>query len=114
MHNFGTRQDKGFGGFITSGMDVIAAQKLIEQWMNGKIIGKVDYSAISYDAKVVANGNLWIKEAGSIYKILKSGINYDGDYVKSALTKYYLQREQGVIVGEKHVMKEKGVALSLS
>lgn len=110
LHNFGTRQDKGFGGFITSGMDAIKAQKLIKQWMNGKTIGKVDYSAISYDANVIANGNLWIKEAGSIYKILKSGINFDGDYIKSALTEYYLQREQGVIFGEKHVMKEKGVA----
>ena len=110
MHNFGLRQNKGLGGFITSGMTAECAENLLRSWIRDNAVGVIDYSQKNLSTKKIDGGNLWTKEIGIIYKLLKSGVNFQGNYVKSALTEYFLQSEHGGIIGEKHAMKAKGIA----
>ncbi|MBR1854222.1 MAG: hypothetical protein IJ794_13950 [Lachnospiraceae bacterium] len=122
MHNFGTRQDKGLGGFITTeyfdgnlnerkSMTVEAAEELLAKWLEGHNCIVMDYS--SYDSEKRTFGQKYaIGEIGMIYRLLKSGINSGinrdhKDYVKSALTEYFLGER---ITGEKREMKRSGVA----
>jgi hypothetical protein len=63
MHNMGLRQDKGFGGFITSGMTADCAEELLSSWMRDKAVGMIDYSQKNLPPEEIDNGNLWIKRS---------------------------------------------------
>ena len=112
LHNFGTRQDKGLGGFIPEGMTSNKAQTLLKSWMGNNVVGVLDYSNHHFNEDVLNDKGIWIGEIGTVYRLLKSGLNVTvnngkGPYVKSALTEYFLGKN---INGEKKAMKTAGVA----
>lgn len=113
MHNFGMRQDKGLGGFIPEGMTPDKAEGLLKAWMGIDIVGVIDYSACALGQEETADRGFLIGEIGTVYRILKSGLNIvskkkTGLYVKSALTEYFLKKRG--ISGEKKAMKASGIA----
>lgn len=113
IHNFGMRQDKGLGGFIPEGMTPGKAEDLLRAWIGKDAVMVIDYSGCDLSQVGSADGGLLIGEIGTIYRILKSGLNIanrdqKGPYIKSALTEYFLQ--EGGISGEKRAMKARGVA----
>ncbi|MCR5324953.1 MAG: hypothetical protein K6E85_16980 [Lachnospiraceae bacterium] len=97
------------------------AEDRLKKWYGDIHYIKIDYSDVRSNVnekierkkngkKIKVDGiNYWLDEIGTIYKLIKSGINMGGDYVKSALTDFFLNREVQ-IVGEKRAMKEYGVA----
>lgn len=110
LHNFGTRQDKGFGSFRIQN-DQVPAAELFKKYALTE-----GYTAYCIDdGQCQSIGHL--DNADIFYKLLKSGINFSGKlteikpeperYVKSLLTSYMLDRKIG---GEKRWMKQKGIA----
>ncbi len=117
LYNFGTRQDKGFGGFVLKGSQQ-QAEMLLADWYKrdpekkGKSIYKLEckYAANSKNKLDV------LYNIDVIYRVLKNGLNESFRrrnnpqapycYVKAYLTKYFLDKEIG---GEKRFMKEKNI-----
>lgn len=113
LHNFGTRQDKGFGGYVLKD-SVKNAERLLVDWYKheNKSIYMLDCaSSIKSQNKIEVFRNIDV-----IYKVLKSGINESFKrnknssakycYVKSYLTKYFLNKGIG---GEKRYIKEQEI-----
>nr|MCR5347055.1 hypothetical protein [Fretibacterium sp.] len=121
--NFGTRQNKGFGGFVTAAVareqpDVVA--RLISSWYRdaaGTTVYRLAYPARVFQGPAANSqelkGRAILRDVSAIYQVLKSGINYDFHqdnpqrYIKSFLTRYFWDRH---ISGEKRYMKVKGIA----
>lgn len=99
LNNFGTRQGKGFGGFIVSG-SAAEAEMLLSKYYGEKTIYKMNYP------KEVTAENILL-DVNEIYKVLKSGVNFNNVYIKSYLTKYFLKKG---IEGEKRWMKTTEIA----
>ncbi|MBP3199224.1 MAG: hypothetical protein J6N21_19810 [Butyrivibrio sp.] len=102
IHNFGTRQDKGFGSFTVENTDNpcdVESVLLNYSHLEHYIAYKIDASKCT-DSKVLDNAYV-------LYQWMKSGINFGSTYKKSLLTQYMLGKNIG---GEKRWMKEKGIA----
>ena len=111
--NFGTRQDKGFGGFVLCGSDGQLLNKraeneeLLTLWYGGNRIYCIRYrQQTSPDDK--------LNDICTIYKILKSGINdpvagnkINRPYIKSYLWEYF---DAKGIDWEKKALKYRGIA----
>ena len=109
--NFGTRQDKGFGCFVVQNENnPNRVDELLKTWYDNRPIIKLDYTNCNnqnIDYTNCNNQNIdYLAEINWIYKLLKSGVNMKGDYVKSALTEYFLKDG---IAGEKRALKRSGV-----
>lgn len=103
VHNFGTRQNKGLGGFSVSGLRSGEANSLMQKYAS---MFQVPVYKISYRAEDKRN---IMKDVKLIYSLLKSGINdvVGGDYFKSYLTRYFLKKH---IYGEKRFLKQNKIA----
>lgn len=99
LNNFGTRQGKGFGSFIISG-SAAEAEALLSAYYDKKTIYRM-----VYPGEITAENILY--DVNEVYKILKSGINFNNVYIKSYLTEYFLKKG---IEGEKRWMKTTGIA----
>lgn len=123
--NFGTRQNKGFGGFVayTEGIteenitkEIEDAEKLLPWWYQKEkdpnthiTIYRIDYSK-SFKGRDEYYSEIFM-DIKIIYKVLKSGINYGKTYIKSYLTKYFLEKK---IAGEKRYMKAEGISPNIA
>lgn len=86
--NFGLRQDKGFGCFSISGVNGEDVKDKLEK--NGY---KFFYGSIAdeYSNDEVENkADDMLNIAGSIYSVMKGGINYKGTYIKGYIQRQYL------------------------
>ena len=105
IHNFGTRQDKGFGSFIIDQKDGIDVDFNVREILlsyssaEGYTAYNIDVSGCN-DRKILDNAYV-------MYQWMKSGINFGNTYEKSLLTKYMLKKHIG---GEKRWMKEDGIS----
>lgn len=111
--NFGTRKDKGFGSFVMCGSDGKFLNKreeneeLLTLWYGGNRVCCIRYSQqTSPDEK--------LNDIGTLYKILKSGINdpvignkKNRPYIKSYLWEYF---DAKGIDWEKKALKYRGIA----
>lgn len=113
--NFGTRQDKGFGGFridkkdekLINGKDIDVLKEYSTKNNSNFSIYEVNTNGCS-DSKALDNAYV-------LYQWMKSGINYGGLYKKSLLTEYMLteyklNNKKKHIGGEKRWMKQEGIA----
>lgn len=73
MHNFGTRQSKGFGGFYPENPNISFERALLQAFPNVY--------------KLTTRSNPF-KTVDYTHKLLKSGINFNGEYKKSLLFRY--------------------------
>lgn len=101
FHNFGTRQNKGFGSFSVSGENrVECILDVVQKYMPNTYY--LDYQLLGKGKKVSAEDRL--NDIGIIYGLMKGGININkAKYYKSALFRYYLEKG---IVHEKKVIKQ--------
>lgn len=106
LHNFGTRQNRGIGGFTLKQTTAKDAERILVKWYHGLRIHvyKMAFVQGTSPEGILKCGNMY-------YQILKSGINSHGVYIKSYLTKYFLERKAGDnqpqrIGGEKRWMKQ--------
>lgn len=102
FHNFGTRQNKGFGSFSVSGENRVEyIMDVVQRYMPNAYY--LDYKELEKGQIVPAENRL--NDIGIIYGLMKGGINPKNktQYYKSALFRYYL--ESGV-VHEKKVIKQ--------
>ena len=102
--NFGTRQNKGFGGFVTEKRQEAEGQ--LAWWFGTNRVYKLQYPGGTSVDKIM-------NDIRVIYQVLKSGINYcwkternQNYYIKSFLTQYFLQSDVG---GEKQYLKDKKI-----
>ena len=106
LNNFGTRQDKGFGGFVIderNGEKVnCSVSELIRSYKSS-----VGYTAYKIDESGCSDSDNPLDNAYTLYQWMKSGINFKNTYKKSLLTTYMLEKGIG---GEKRWMKENGIA----
>lgn len=112
--NFGTRQDKGFGGFVLCGDDGRLLRKRAE---NEELLlnwyGKNRICCIRYKQTIHLDEKLG--DIDTLYKVLKGGINdppawggKKGAYIKSYLWEYFNSKKG--IDWEKKVLKYNGIA----
>lgn len=83
LHNFGTRQSKGFGSFCREGYDSKA-----EQILKGKNYAKFTWKA---DNKTFGTKDLYVvlfSDIDFFYKSLRSGVNQNGVYFRSLMYFY--------------------------
>lgn len=115
LHNFGTRQNRGIGGFTLKQTTPKDAERLLVKWFGKQ---KITIYKMEFQN---ANAVNILKCGNMFYQILKSGINDGRTYIKSYLTKYFLDRLKQdaeepdkkvpqLIGGEKRWMKEKGIS----
>ena len=82
LHNFGTRQDKGFGSYTLSGLDHVIIKTDLE------LLKKV----FSFNSRIPRNDlNEIFSFINDEYALLKSGRNYP-KYEKSKLFDYFIQK----------------------
>lgn len=103
LNNFGTRQNKGFGSFSVA--DVACKDNILT------VVRKyepnafcLDYSILGIGQNISADSRL--KDISFLYGLMKGGINNtrndSGQYYKSAIFRYYLEKN---ITHEKKVIK---------
>lgn len=106
VHNFGTRQTKGFGGFV------VAAKEHNPSWRPGcpaNVLNTLNIPIFKAQAK--GNVNARMNIAQSIYAVMKGGINMTrrngaGAYVKGYVQRQFLDiNEQSDTGSEKAFMK---------
>lgn len=111
LHNFGTRQNRGIGGFTLNSTTAEKAERLLTDWYANR---RITIYKMVFETGTTVSGML--KCGNMYYQILKSGINSNGIYIKSYLTEYFLNRSVGdslkpqLIGGEKRWMKEQGIS----
>lgn len=103
LHNFGTRQNRGFGSFslVTEENDIETIKKKYEK----NIDENLNIYHISYDENTTIEDIF--DDIDIFANVLKSGRNIDGIYIKSFLTKYCLEKG---IFGEKRFLKQEKLA----
>lgn len=99
--NFGTRQDKSFGGFVTEKWQT--AEKKLAWWFGSDRVYRMDYPKGT-------NIDTIMNDVRIIYQVLKSGYNFKQNYIKSFLTQCFLDHKIG---GEKRYIKHTGVGPSV-
>ena len=109
LHNFGTRQSKGFGSFVLKS-SVAKAEQLLTDWYGDKPIYKIDYGRMN----VCKEEDKVFRDIEVIYQVLKGGINF-GIYIKGFINRYYLNEnnQYGLnkrIGGEKRYLKKNKIA----
>lgn len=106
IHNFGTRQDKGFGSFVVDKIDGndVSTNPSVELKKYGETEG---YTAYEIDLSECSDKKHILDNAYILYQWMKSGINFGKTYQKALLTTYMLKKN---IYGEKRWMKERNIA----
>ncbi len=113
LHNFGNRQNRGIGGFTLQETTPKRAEELLTKWFKAQNITvyKMVFGPKTDAIRILKCGNMF-------YQILKGGINDGRTYIKSCLTKYFLERcplggsDPQLIGGEKRWMKQPEIAIS--
>lgn len=100
MNNFGTRQNKGFGGFIVEEDTKKTAADIGDRMMQ---YSKQPVFCMSYNN---VNIEKMFNDIATFYSLLKSGNNSRGEYHKAYIYKYY----KGKFTNEKRWMKAEGVS----
>ncbi len=104
-HNFGTRQDKGFGSFYIDKKDDASENVKMDSVL--KQYSKTEkYTAYAVNMNGCSDNKI-LDNAYVLYQWMKSGINFKNTYKKSLLTLYMLDKGIG---GEKRWMKQEGIA----
>lgn len=109
LHNFGTRQNRGIGGFTLKQTTPQKAEEILVDWHDTITVYKMNFNRGTNAVEILKSGNMF-------YQILKSGINHGGTYIKSYLTIYFLERKvrgnpaPQLIGGEKRWMKQNKIA----
>ena len=89
--NFGTRQDKGFGSFTLCLDDKGTPyerknnEAMLASWNNTKKIYCIRYKHQTPALRILT-------DIETLYKLLKSGINFNGVYIKSYLRDYFAEK----------------------
>ena len=101
INNFGFRQNKGYGSFTvekinSKNISINNPINLISEMYPDKGIYYIEYNG--------ANWKRIMDDCTIIYQIMKSGINFGGNYEKSFLFRYLKGKEIG---NEKRFIKEK-------
>ena len=105
--NFGTRQDKGFGSYVLCLDDKgtlyehEANETMLQYWYKAK---QKEIYCIRYKSQTPALKML--ADIDILYKLLKSGINVNGVYLKSYLREYFVGKN---IDWEKKSLKQHGI-----
>lgn len=101
FHNFGTRQNKGFGSFSVSGKcRVECIMDVVQKYMPNAFY--LDYQTLGKGQGASAEERL--NDIGIIYSLIKGGIYLNKEhYYKSALLRYYQERG---IAHEKKVIEQ--------
>ena len=106
--NFGTRQDKGFGSFVLC-LDEEgclyerkAVEAMLQYWYKAK---RKEIYCIRYRSQTPALKML--TDIDVLYKLLKSGVNVNGVYLKSYLREYFAGKN---VDWEKKSLKQHGIA----
>ena len=109
IHNFGTRQTKGFGSFSVDEKDgrklIYNTKSVLKEYSSAE-----GYSVYEVDCTNCSDHQGVLDNAYVLYQWMKSGINFRQTYEKSLLTKYMLKKGVG---GEKRWMKQNGIAPSV-
>ncbi|MCQ2507688.1 MAG: hypothetical protein MJ097_02730 [Dorea sp.] len=111
LHNFGTRQNRGFGGFtlineLGKPTDKRSAMQLLAGWFEKKPVYYLAYPTKASGLQLLSDGEVF-------YKILKSGINLANPnpnknvYIRSFLTRYSAKLGMS---SEKRFMKAENLA----
>lgn len=115
LHNFGTRQNRGIGGFTLRRTTPEDAERILVDWY--RYIENINNIRITVYKMVFlerTSAESILKCGNMFYQILKSGINHGGTYIKSYLTLYFLNRKvkgtPQLIGGEKRWMKQQRIA----
>lgn len=109
IHNFGTRQTKGFGSFSVdekNGRRISRDTKSVLKCYSSA----EGYSIYEVDCENCSDHKGVLDNAYTLYQWMKSGINFHDTYKKSLLTEYMLEKGVG---GEKRWMKQNGIAPSV-
>lgn len=101
LHNFGTRQNKGFGSFSVSGKNrVKCIMDVVKKYAPNAYY--LDYQPLQ--KKQIVSPEERLNDISIVYGLMKGGINADKtQYYKSALFRYYMEKD---IVHEKKVIKK--------
>ncbi len=102
LHNFGTRQTKGFGGF-----EVVGNFRSLDEI---KKYNKYDFLCIEKNSVLdFSSAEVKMNIAKWIYALMKGGINFNRIYEKGFLPIYFLKHDIG---NEKAFMKQKILNIS--
>ena len=101
LHNFGTRQNKGFGSFTVTHRDSVELRYRVDDEISAYFPRTFYYTERQIDSLACVNG---------LYRLLKSGVNQRGEPYRRSFLYEYLHNMKQPIGNEKAWMKQNGIA----